>query len=79
MKIKTSLFFRSFKQKTIKEKPYIECKFLDDEDKSYIFLFELNEDTQKYLKMAKDTKVDLTLNLYEPTDNKYKKYALWVV
>ena len=79
MKIKTSLYFRGFKQKTIKEKSYLECRFLDEDDKSYIFLFELNEDSQKYLKMQKDTKCDLTLNLYEPTDIKHKKYALWVV
>lgn len=79
MTLTTSLYFRGFKQKTIGEKSYLECRFLDEEDRSYTFLFEKNQDSEKYLKMQKDTKVNLNLRLYEPQDARYKKYALWVV
>lgn len=79
MKIKTSLFFRSFKKKTILDKNYIEVRFLDDDDNSFNFIFPDDEKSKKYLTMTKDTRVDLDLRLYEPNDKKYCKYALWVV
>lgn len=78
MVVKCSLFFRSFLQKKDKDgNDYLQVSFLDEQDEKYIFNFPLNEENKKYMKMAKDTKCDFNLVLYEPRNKDFAKYSFY--
>lgn len=79
MVVKCSLFFRSFLvKKDSNGNDVIMVNFLDENDTKYIFSFPLTEENKKYMKMQRDTKVDLDLVLYQPTKQEAKKYNIYV-
>lgn len=79
MKVKCIMFFRSFlKKKDSSGNDIIQVNFLDENDNKYIFNFPDNDENQKYLKMQKDTRVELNLTLYQPTKAEFRKYNIYV-